>query len=893
MAELTPMKRQYMEIKEQYTDCLLFFRLGDFYEMFYDDALVASKDLDIALTTRDRNVENPEDRTPMCGVPYHAAETYIAKLIAKGHKVAICEQMEDPALAKGLVKRDVIRIITPGTVTESSMLDENRSNYICAISLNGSRGGIAFCDISTGEMCCADFEADAPGHIANELARFSPKEALLNNTSSESRTLTDFLSVRLEAMTETDDAKFEAARASERMCAQFHFNSPEDSGLDSKAEAISAVGALLLYIDETQKFDLNHVSRLDVFNGGKYMELDWTTRRNLELTESLRSGEKKGTLLWVLDKTKTPMGSRMLRSWVERPLLSVLAIRRRQSAVAGLVRDNVRRGELILRLKDVSDMQRLVGRCVYGNAGGRDLRTLANTAAVLPEIAEILSGAACSGLKEIGEMDVLSDIYTLINTAVGDDPPFSVREGGIIREGYSEEIDRLRDIRDNGARMVRELEERERERTGIKKLKIGYNKVFGYYIDVPRSAGDVSIPEDYIRKQTLVSNERYFTQELKELENTLLTSRERINELEYDIFVKIRDSVAAEVNRIQATADAVARLDAMCSLAEVAVKNSYTMPEVDTSGMISITDGRHPVVEQAMKDVLFVPNDTFLNTNEDRVAIVTGPNMAGKSTYMRQTALITLMAQMGSFVPARSATIGVVDRVFTRIGASDDLASGHSTFMVEMNETANILKFATSKSLLILDEIGRGTSTFDGMAIARAVLEFCADKRKLCAKTMFATHYHELSALEGEIDGVRNYNISAKRQNGTLVFLRKILRGAADDSYGIEVAKLAGLPETIIRRANAYLKEFESTGSGLTLRTDREGAGLAQRPGDADAALSGDFDEDTNGGGDGQISFGELGIAEAKKILLATDLNSMTPMEALNMLYELQNMVKG
>ena len=866
MAELTPMKRQYLEIKDQYQDCLLLFRLGDFYELFYDDAYTASRDLDIALTTRDRNVENPEERTPMCGVPYHAAETYIARLIAKGHKVAICEQMEDPALAKGLVKREVIRVITPGTVTESSMLEENRSNYIAALSLSGKKGGAAFCELTTGEMCCADFDADAVSHLLNELGRFSPREVLLSPEAADNKRIAAFLSEKLGAMPETGEERFRFPAASARLCAQFGWSSPEDAGLETAQDAVCAAGALLSYLDETQKFDLSHVSHLDIFSGGRYMEMDWTTRRNLELTESLRSGEKRGSLLWVLDRTKTPMGSRLLRAWVERPLLSAVAIRRRLAAVGELVEDSVRRGELMLKLREISDMQRLVGRCVYGTAGGKDLRSLANCASALPAIRQILSSFSCTALKEIGSMDLLEDILGSIDAAICDNPPFSVREGGIIRTGYSEEIDRLRDIRDNGAQMVRELEEREREKTGIKKLKVGYNKVFGYYIDIPRSAGDIDVPEGYIRKQTLVSNERYFTQELKELENTLLTARERINELEYNLFTEIREKVAAQVERIQATADAVARLDVFCSLAETAVRNRYTMPEIDTSGTVSITEGRHPVVEQTLKDVLFVPNDTFLNTADDRVAIITGPNMAGKSTYMRQTALIVLMAQIGSFVPARSATIGIVDRVFTRIGASDDLASGLSTFMVEMNETANILRYATSSSLLILDEIGRGTSTFDGMAIARAVLEFCADKKKLGAKTMFATHYHELSALEGELDGVRNYNISAKKQGGTLVFLRKIIRGAADDSYGIEVAKLAGLPDSIISRAKTYLKEFETEGTG----------GLPQ------------YSEDRS-----QISLSDIGTDEVRRILEGTDLNTLTPLEAMNLLSELQKKARA
>jgi DNA mismatch repair protein MutS len=866
MAELTPMKRQYNEIKEQYRDCLLFFRLGDFYEMFDEDAYIASRELDIALTTRDRTVENPEERTPMCGVPYHAAESYIAKLIAKGYKVAICEQTEDPALAKGIVKRDVIRVITPGTVTEASMLEESRSNYICAVALSESGGGISFLDISTGEFCCANFKENVLGHLFNELTRFMPKEVLLSDEASKNGQIKEFVNEKLSSMIENAGNKFDYETAQSRICRQFSDKSIEELGLSEAPDAICATGALLLYIDETQKFDLSHVNRLDVFNGGKYMELDWTTRKNLELTESLRTGEKKGSLLWVLDKTKTPMGARMLRAWIERPLLSAVAIKRRLNAVGELAGNNVARREIILRLKDINDIQRLIGRCVYGTAGGKDLRSLANCAEVLPGIAELLQPFSTQELAEIKRLDVLADIFEYINAAICDDPPFSVREGGIIRSGYSQELDNLRNVRDNGAQMVKELEERERERTGIKKLKVGYNKVFGYFIDVPKSAGENNIPENYVRKQTLVSNERYFTQELKELENTLLTARERINELEYNFFVEIRERVARDVNRIQRTSEAIAELDVLCSFAETAVVNNYSMPEIDTSGIISITEGRHPVVEQTMKNILFVPNDTYLNTNSDRVAIVTGPNMAGKSTYMRQTALIVLMAQIGSFVPARSATIGIVDRVFTRIGASDDLASGHSTFMVEMNEMANIIKYATSSSLLILDEIGRGTSTFDGMAIARAVLEYCADKHKLGAKTMFATHYHELSALEGEIDGVSNYNISAKKQGGTLVFLRKIVRGAADDSYGIEVAKLAGLPDSIINKAKQYLKELESEGTASYCVV------VEQKD---------------------QISLADVGTDEVRKILERTDINSLTPLEAINLLSELQKKARA
>ncbi len=839
------MKRQYLEIKEQYRDCLLFFRLGDFYEMFYEDAVTASRVLDLALTTRDRNVEDPEERTPMCGIPYHAAETYIARLIARGFKVAICEQMEDPALAKGLVKRDVIRIITPGTVTESSMLEENRSTYICAAAGNG----VAFCDVSTGEFCCALFSEDPQVHMINEMARFSPREAILQGELPEAE---QFLREKLDALIEYAPASAPEVRRSEE---RFGIPAPTP-----------AVDLLLEYIANTQKFDISHINTLNDFTVRAYMELDYTTRRNLELTESLRTGEKKGSLLWVLDKTKTAMGSRMLRARVERPLLSPVEIKRRLAAVSELAESNVTRGELGMLLKNISDLQRLVGRCVYGTAGGKDLRTLADCAAVLPEIQQQVSRFRCAELREIAAMDLLADLRARIDQAIDDNPPYSVREGGIIRPGYDAELDSLRNIRDNGAEMIRALEERERQRTGIRKLKVGYNRVFGYYIDVPKSAGDLPVPAEYIRKQTLVSSERYFTQELKELENTLLTAREKINEKEYEFFTEIRLEVAANVERIQSVSEKIAGLDVYCSLAEVAVRNGYTEPVIDTSGVITITEGRHPVVEQTLKDVLFVPNDSCLDCGDNRVAIITGPNMAGKSTYMRQTALITLMAQMGSFVPARYASIGIVDRVFTRIGASDDLASGRSTFMVEMSEMADILKYATGRSLLILDEIGRGTSTFDGMAIARAVLEYCADRKKLGAKTMFATHYHELSALEGVIGGVTNYNISAKKQGGSLVFMRKIIRGACDDSYGIEVAKLAGLPAYVLKKAGEFLAEYE------------EGPQSAASPTRED---------------DRQFSLQDLKLDSVRRIIESTDMNTMTPMAAMNLLYELQETLKN
>ena len=868
MAELTPMKRQYYEIKQRNPDCLLFFRLGDFYEMFDDDARLAARELDLTLTTRDRNVEDPAERTPMCGVPYHSAEAYIGRLIAKGYKVAICEQMEDPALAKGLVERDIIRIITPGTVTESSMLEENKSNYLGAVYLSAQSGGTAFCDLSTGEFCAANYPADAVSHILNELGRFAPREAVCADAAAENDDIRTFLTKRLGSLVEAGGDRFEYMAAAARVCEQFGVQSTDALGLGEAPAAVCAAGALLAYLHETQKCDLGHIRRLELLGDDHYMELDYTTRRNLELTENLRSGEKRGSLLWVLDKTKTPMGGRLLRTWVERPLLSPVQIRRRLGAVEELVGDNVLRSELICCLREIGDMQRLVSRAVYGSANGRDLHALALCCAQLPQLTALLQNVHSAALRDIAQMDTLADLCARIDRAICDEPPFSVREGGILRTGYSEEVDRLRNVRDHGAQTVAELEQRERERTGAKKLKVGYNKVFGYYIDIPNSAGITELPEDYIRKQTLVSSERYFTHELKELENTLLTARERIAELEYQLFSEVRQLVADEVARVQAAADAVARLDALCSLAETAVKNNYVCPEVDLSRTLDIREGRHPVVEQAQKDSLFVPNDTFLNDADDRVAIVTGPNMAGKSTYMRQTALIVLMAQMGSFVPAKSAVIGVVDRVFTRIGASDDLAAGQSTFMVEMSEMANILRHATAQSLLILDEIGRGTSTYDGMAIARAVLEYCADPRRLGAKTMFATHYHELTALEQTLPGVRNYNITAKKQGGTLLVLRKSGAGAADDSYGIEVAKLAGVPDTIITKAKTYLRELES--------------GAAQPAAPAHPAQD-----------DAQMTLGDAAGDVIAEQLRAIDLNTITPLEAMRLLFELQQKARG
>ena len=843
-SETTPMMQQYLQMKEQNKDAILFFRLGDFYEMFSDDALLASRELDLTLTTRDR--AKPEDeRTPMCGVPYHSCDGYIARLIAKGYKVAICEQTEDPAAAKGLVKRDIIRVVTPGTV-DASMLEGGRSNYICAVCMDDECAGLAFCDITTGKTHATSFTGpERLSHVENELGRFSPVEAVLNDGAFQQTGLIDLLREKFNCLTQNGgEARFRLEAAAEQVERQFG-KDQADRLPKSNSAALLALGGLLGYLYETQKTDLSHIRELEYYEEGRFMELDLTARRNLELTATMRDKEKRGSLLWVLDRTRTAMGGRLLRSWLERPLLSVAAINKRLASVEALVKSAMDREELIAALTGIGDMERLIGRIVYGSAGGRDLASLRAALGKLPELKEKLSPFPAGRLGELGEsLDLLEDAYALLSRAVVDEPPFSVREGGFIRDGFHPEVDRLRDIL-----------------TGIKSLKVGYNKVFGYYIEVSKSYYD-QVPDAYIRKQTLAGCERYITQELKDLEHTVLTASDRVVALEYEIFTDLRAQVSARMERIQSTAAAVAELDALCSLASAAVKNNYCRPEVDEGGVIEIHDGRHPVVERMLSGSLFVPNDTYMGEREDRVAIITGPNMAGKSTYMRQVALITLMAQVGSFVPARAARIGVVDRIFTRIGASDDLGAGQSTFMVEMTEVADILKYATSRSLLILDEIGRGTSTFDGMSIARAVLEHCADRKKLGAKTLFATHYHELTALEEAIPGVKNYSIAIRSRGEELIFLRKIITGGADRSYGIEVAKLAGLPETVVKKARSVLRELES-GSGHTPRLMAE----PKRE---------------------QVSLAALGEAEVVDRLRRTQPETLTPLEAMSLLYELK-----
>ena len=863
---MTPMMRQYYDIKERNSDCILFFRLGDFYEMFGEDARLASKELDLTLTTRDKSAPDPDERIPMCGVPYHASENYIARLIAKGYKVAICEQMEDPALAKGLVERDIIRIVTPGTLIETSMLDEGRSNYLCAAYLSVT-SAVCFADISTGEISVSEFLPGDEHSIENEFAAFQPAEAILGGSEEKCNRVKEYLSARLNCSAQYDDTRFGndyTALLSE------HFGQESVSKLDRTA--CLAAGALLSYITDTQKTDISHLSTLRHNMGGAYMELDVNTMRNLELASSLRTGDKKGSLLGVLDKTKTPMGRRLIRSWVLRPLLSTVQIKRRLDAVFELTSSEVARGEMTAALRHIGDIERLIGKIVYGNAGCRDMKSLSSSIEALPAVITQLTEMKSSILRGCAGADILSDISDWIEAAVQDDPPFSVREGGFIKDGADLEVDRLRALLNNSASELTAIEASERERTG-KKLKIGYNRVFGYYIEIPRSSSD-DVPSDYIRKQTLANCERFITQELKELETELLTAKDRLSSLEYKLFEELRVRVAAEVGRIQATARSIAELDVIVSFAEAAVRNNYCMPDIDVAGIIDIRDGRHPVVEVVQRDVLFVPNDTYLDRNASRAAIITGPNMAGKSTYMRQTALIVLMAQMGSFVPARSARIGIIDRVFTRIGASDDLAAGKSTFMVEMTEVADILHNATRDSLLILDEIGRGTSTYDGMAVARAVLEYCADKRKLGAMTMFATHYHELIALENELDGVLNLSISAKKRGDDIIFLRKIIRGGADDSYGIEVAGLAGVPDSVIKRAKTVLQTLEGGGG------DRTGESGGKR-----AEVTGELKKPCLGQ---QLSMLDMSGTEIAGILDKTELNTITPIEALSLLFELK-----
>ena len=867
------MMKQYWKVKEAHPDCLLFFRLGDFYEMFHDDAKLGAEELGLTLTTRDRG--KPEgERTPMCGVPYHSAQSYIARLIKRGYKVAICEQMEDPATAKGLVDRDVIRIVTPGTAMADEMLDESRNNYICAVYAGGAGAALARCDLSTGAFTAAPFQGkDCLTHLLNALAACPPSEAILSDGAADNAQLTDFLKLRLGCLCQgVPEARFRPAQALEALAALGILEEGERSlpDQDGLRMCYQAAGALAGYLKETQKTDLSHLGRLTVdgARGQRYLELDLTARRTLELTETIRGSEKKGSLLWVLDKTRTPMGHRLIRAWIEQPLCDPDAISFRQDQVAALTADGVVREELSRALRRVPDLERLIGKVVYGSANARDLLTLADGLAVLPELAGPLAQAAPRRFGFLEEFTGLDDLQALLKQAIRDDEddhrlPFTIREGDFIRRGYDGEVDHLREVIDHGADMVAALEGREKERTGIKSLKVRYNKVFGYYIEVSKSYYDL-VPQDYVRKQTLANCERFITQELKDLEHEILSAQSRVTALEYQLFCQLREAASQRVRQVQDVARGVARLDVLASFAAAAVANGYVRPAVDGGGAIDIREGRHPVVERMLKDALFVPNDTYMDGGADRLSIITGPNMAGKSTYMRQVALIVLMAQMGSFVPARSARIGVVDRVFTRIGASDDLGAGQSTFMVEMTEVAQMLKNATPRSLLILDEIGRGTSTYDGMSIARAVLEHCADKGRLGAKTLFATHYHELTEVEHAIEGVRNYQIAAKKRGDGIVFLRKIVPGGADQSYGVEVARLAGVPDQVVNRAREILTELEAQGHTAP----------SPRPAPAE---------------EGQVSLGDMAGAAVLEQLRSVPVETLTPIEAMNLLYQLKS----
>lgn len=860
----TPMMQQYFEVKNNYKDYILMYRLGDFYEMFFDDAYTASQALELTLTGRDCGME---ERAPMCGVPFHKADVYIGRLVEKGFKVAVCEQTEDPALAKGLVKREVVKIVTPGTVTESTLLSDQKNNFLCAVCISDGSYAVGFADISTGSVFateCGGEEKDK--RLLNELSSYAPSEVLINVAKGKMPELDVFISERLGALVSYEQSfRFDDPQASDLVGRQFAEYGTDHLG----TSVVRTVAALLSYIKETQKTDISFIKELNVYSDAQYLEFDISTHRNLEITESMRTKEKKGSLLWVLDKTKTAMGARMLRSWLLHPLRGIPEIMRRQSAVSVLYEEYMTREELHELLSGVLDLERLMAKIAYGSANARDMLAILGSISVIPEVKKLLATLNGEEFTEIlNGMDDLADIRELLAQAIADEPPLTIREGGIIKNGYNEEIDKLREIRDNGQDYKLAIEAKEKEETGIKNLRVGYNRVFGYFIEVTKSQIEL-VPEHYIRKQTLANCERYITQELKELESTILGANDKLCAMEYSIFQQIREYLAIHSARIQNSAALLARLDVYISLATVAAKNRYVCPELAADGHIEIKNGRHPVVEKFISDSYFVPNDTLIDTDKNRLLLITGPNMAGKSTYMRQVALITLMAQIGSFVPADSAVISVVDKIFTRVGASDDLASGQSTFMLEMNEVAYILRHATKQSLIVYDEIGRGTSTYDGMSIARAVAEYTLGK-KIGAKTLFATHYHELTVLESEFDGVVNYNIAAKKRGDDITFLRKIVRGAADDSYGIEVAKLAGVPSEVIRRAKDILNSIES------------GDTVPQKP--VQHVEEESFDMFT------MLSAGEE--REVADKLRSIDINTLTPIEAMNLIFELKKKLK-
>ncbi|MDD6602769.1 MAG: DNA mismatch repair protein MutS [Eubacteriales bacterium] len=865
--ELSPMMKQYFDVKKDYPGVLLFFRLGDFYEMFFDDAKVASEELDLVLTGRDCG---QDERAPMCGVPFHSADSYIAKLVSRGYKVAICEQVEDPATAKGIVKRDVIRIITPGTVIENGILDDGVNNYLCAICRQDNDTGICFADISTGQFhVTAIGKDDTEEKIINQLSTYAPKEILVNTGAAAFDKVQRFASDRLEVNAEVlEDHCFDFNNATDVILQTMKREEISSLGLGHSKVAVCALGAVISYLKKNRKTDeLEAPSEIDYFDDGEYMALDISARRNLELTRSMMTGDKKHSLLWIMDRTKTAMGKRMLRSWIEKPLINVAQITKRQNAVGALVDETMMRDEIRLALVGINDIERLMSRIAYGTANAKELRSLAATIEHLPAIKSAFADTNTAMLRAVNNgIDLLQDVRELIDSAIVDSPPFSVREGGMIRQGFNAEIDELNGIINDGASVLTAIETREKERTGIPKLRVSYNKVFGYFIEVTNSYKDM-VPDTYIRKQTLTNCERYITQELKELEGKVIGAKDRVVALEYEVFNSIRQQVAGEVERIQSTAKALATLDALASLAQVAFDNNYCCPQITTDGVIDIKDGRHPVVEALLDGAPFVPNDTMLDNGDNKCSIITGPNMAGKSTYMRQTALITLLAQVGSFVPASSARISVVDAIFTRVGASDDLATGQSTFMVEMNEVSTILKNATADSLIILDEIGRGTSTFDGMSIARAVLEYVV--KKIGAKTLFATHYHELTAMEGLLKGINNYSIAVKKRGDDITFLRRIVHGGADQSFGIEVAKLAGLPAGVISRAKVILKDLEANKIDIEFKAE-------------DAVDEEEIQEDI------QYNFRTRSTDDMVELLKAIDVNTLTPIEAMQTLYDLK-----
>ena len=879
MAALTPMMQQYMAIKEQYKDCILFYRLGDFYEMFYDDALTASRELEITLTGKNCG---QEERAPMCGVPYHAVDVYLNKLVAKGYKVAICEQAEDPKQAKGIVKREVIRIVTPGTNLSQQALDEGRNNYLMCLVYDNNQFGLAITDISTGDFYTT--EVATLKELYDEIHRFSPSEIICNDSFYMSGASLDDFKDRLHVSVSTLDTWYmDEAVSVQKIKEHFKVASLDGLGLTDFPSGTLAVGALLLYLYETQKNTLDNLTKITPYRSGGYMIIDSATNRNLELIETLREKQKKGSLLWVLDKTKTAMGARLMRNWIEQPLIEKKKITARQDAVEELYNDMITREEIREYLNAVYDLERLVTRISYRTANPRDLIAFKTSLGRIPPVKQLLSQAKSAELKEIDErMDCLEDIYDLIEKSIQDEPPIMIREGGMIKEGYNEDVDKFRLSRTEGKTWLAELEAREKEKTGIKNLRVRYNKVFGYYLEVTNSYKEL-VPEDWTRKQTLANAERYITPELKELEDMILGAEDKLAALEYDLYCEVRDSIGEQVVRIQETAKAIAHLDVLASLACVAQSNDYVRPSINTKGVIDIQGGRHPVVEKMNNNQMFIDNDTYLDNKNHRISIITGPNMAGKSTYMRQSALIVLMAQIGSFVPAKSANIGIVDRIFTRVGASDDLASGQSTFMVEMTEVANILRNATSRSLLILDEIGRGTSTFDGLSIAWAVVEHISNPKLLGAKTLFATHYHELTELEGKLDSVNNYCIAVREQGDDIIFLRKIIRGGADKSYGIQVARLAGVPDSVIDRAkeiSSWLEETDVTdkAKNLQVRTSAKKKEVVREAVPAEK----------------QMSLFDIYPADhpVLKELAGLDVSNMTPIQALNTLYELQKRLK-